>query len=436
MNTFRNYADYEIPLLQVLGDLPGGQGASREVKDRFGVRFDDRIPDDHRVYLKNVRETKWRNIVAWVRNGLINRGLMDSPAYGIWRVTDAGRAHLAQAGNSAPPVDLSPATQLIQAPDRTVSIPIEGRMISLSAGQVFAAARQEIARGLPPAAHDFHAWFVMVNGHQVGVKWLFGLATGALHSDFKLSQARRAFKQLGIAVHRVNNTSRDEAELVAVRNLQNKVTKAAFIERAHVTLERLLAEFGQAVALEVDHDRVVRVYFRNFSGCHYELWVHANSIELALHFQSSERVNYVHLATFLPHQNALNDALGEPVRIEKWRQGSARVFLEFPKPALSLALADEHAERLRRLITVTMTILRETFAGKQERPRVEARIETPTRAHAIIDTQIATVRDFLNGRADRPSDERLCDWVHLCYEYELYREGRDLFALVDPAQVN
>jgi len=46
------------------------------------------------------------------------------------------------------------------------------------------------------------------------------------------------------------------------------------------------------------------------------------------------------------------------------------------------------------------------------------------------------VRDFLNGRSSRPSDERLCDWVNFCYEFGLFREGRDLFRLVDPSQVN
>jgi hypothetical protein len=46
------------------------------------------------------------------------------------------------------------------------------------------------------------------------------------------------------------------------------------------------------------------------------------------------------------------------------------------------------------------------------------------------------VRDFLNGRSGRPSDERLCDWVNFCYEFGLFREGRDLFKLIDPSQVN
>ena len=46
------------------------------------------------------------------------------------------------------------------------------------------------------------------------------------------------------------------------------------------------------------------------------------------------------------------------------------------------------------LVHGTLPILREAFAGKVERPRIEARIETPTRAHIIIDTQIQPCETF------------------------------------------
>jgi hypothetical protein len=197
MSTFRNYADYEIPLLQVLSDLPNGQGATKEVKDHFGERFNDRIPDEQRVYLESVGEVKWRNMVAWARSALTKRELIDSPAYGIWRITDAGRTYLAPAISPSPPV------------------------------------------GLP---------------------------------------------------------STDQPSLTPE------------------------------------------------------------------HIKASVR--------------------------------------------------------------------------KSEYTRVEAHADLLKRVHAIVDSQIAVIHDFLNGRVGRPSDERLCDWVHTCYEFELYREGRELFALVDPVQVN
>lgn len=57
-------------------------------------------------------------------------------------------------------------------------------------------------------------------------------------------------------------------------------------------------------------------------------------------------------------------------------------------------------------------------------------------AHAIADAQIDAIWNFLHGSAARPSDERLCDWVHFCYEFQLYHEGRDIFALVNSERVN
>ena len=344
MNTFRNYADYEIPLLQVLADFPGGQGTSREVKDRFGERFDERIPDEHRVYLENVREAKWRNMMAWMRNTLINRGLMDSPAYGIWRITDAGRAHVAQAEDSVP------------------------------------------------------VW----------------LDYEDLLKDMMAREAADAISE----------------------DQQEELSKLAFIEQVRAVLDGLLISAGLPATLKAPWDQLIQVHFVAFSGCHYEVWVHARTIEVGLHFQTSRKLNYARLEWFHPHREALSTALGEEVRAEKWGENAARVFYELPRPPLSATVAAEFAGRLMTLIQGTLSILREAFPSRAERPRIEAHIETPTRAHIIIDTQIVTVRDFLNGRAGRPSDERLCDWVHLCYEFELYREGRELFALVDPTQVN
>ena len=58
------------------------------------------------------------------------------------------------------------------------------------------------------------------------------------------------------------------------------------------------------------------------------------------------------------------------------------------------------------------------------------------RRYVVLDTELTRLRNFLRGRGDRPSDEKLCDWVHFCYTFELYAEGRDLFRLVDPTSVN
>lgn len=437
MSLLTTYADYEIPLLLILFELPDGQGSSNDVLHHFWERFRVFIPPEYTVKLKSRNDLKWENVVRWVRNSLVKRGLMDAPAYGIWRITDAGRAHLAQANDSAPP-PMAPVREAGPVPssDRTYTLLIRGQSITFTAGHVLEIARREIARGLPPAALNFHSWVVEVDGQQVGVKWLFGLATGMSHAEFKLSQARRAFEHLGLAVHRFEDATASEVRDVISEDQQGELSKLAFIEQVHAALDGLLISAGLTATLKTPWDQLVQVHFAAFSGCHYEIWVHARTIEVGLHFQTSRKLNYTRLEVFQPHQEALSSNLGEQVRVEKWGENAARVFYELPKALLRPDLATDYAARLHRLIMVTLPILREAFAGKMDHPRIEARIEPSTRAHAIIDTQIATIRDFLNGRAGRPSDERLCDWVHLCYEFELYCEGRDLFALVDPTQVN
>jgi hypothetical protein len=52
-------------------------------------------------------------------------------------------------------------------------------------------------------------------------------------------------------------------------------------------------------------------------------------------------------------------------------------------------------------------------------------------AHTILDSQIGQIRQFLQGRIVRPSDELLCDWVHFCYTFRLYDEGYKLFPMID-----
>jgi hypothetical protein len=55
----------------------------------------------------------------------------------------------------------------------------------------------------------------------------------------------------------------------------------------------------------------------------------------------------------------------------------------------------------------------------------------------LVARQAKEIRDFLAGRTERrPSDVQLCDWVQFCYSFELYAEGGDLFALVNPVDVH
>ena len=49
----------------------------------------------------------------------------------------------------------------------------------------------------------------------------------------------------------------------------------------------------------------------------------------------------------------------------------------------------------------------------------------------LLRKKVAFIRQYLNGKVESPlSGEQLCDWVDFCCQFELYKEGRDLFALI------
>ena len=54
----------------------------------------------------------------------------------------------------------------------------------------------------------------------------------------------------------------------------------------------------------------------------------------------------------------------------------------------------------------------------------------------VLFAKLISIRQVLNGLVTIPSNEVLCEWVHFCYDFELYREGQLLFELVSPEQVN
>jgi hypothetical protein len=57
--------------------------------------------------------------------------------------------------------------------------------------------------------------------------------------------------------------------------------------------------------------------------------------------------------------------------------------------------------------------------------------------HKLVDQEISRIRGFLNGQIEsQPGNEKLCDWVHFCYSFELFREAVDLFAYIELTDVN
>lgn len=93
-SVFKVQGDYHVPLLKLLAGLPNGQGQSAEVQSLFWKRYQDLIPQEHRL-AHATGDDIWAKNVQWCRYDLVRMGLMDAPSRGAWRITQRGRDWLA-----------------------------------------------------------------------------------------------------------------------------------------------------------------------------------------------------------------------------------------------------------------------------------------------------------------------------------------------------
>lgn len=88
--------EVEVPLLEVLAQL-GGEGRPREIYPLVTEKFPQIREEDLSGRLPS-GTNRWTNRVQWVRQTLVEKGEMDSPARGVWRITGEGRKRLSETG--------------------------------------------------------------------------------------------------------------------------------------------------------------------------------------------------------------------------------------------------------------------------------------------------------------------------------------------------
>ena len=94
-------------LLRSLLEL-GGRARSRDVIPVVTEAFPQITPEDLARQRKS-GDNFWKNRVEWARQDLVYEGKIDSPARGIWALTEAGRAEAEALGAAAPSVAEPPA---------------------------------------------------------------------------------------------------------------------------------------------------------------------------------------------------------------------------------------------------------------------------------------------------------------------------------------
>ena len=101
--------ELEEPILRVLADL-GGQARPDDVYEGVRKLF-PQLTDTDLLEAVPSGDNKFKNRIRFVRQALIDRGEMHSPAYGVWGITSSGMARL-QRGKPPQPVVQSPIPAL------------------------------------------------------------------------------------------------------------------------------------------------------------------------------------------------------------------------------------------------------------------------------------------------------------------------------------
>lgn len=365
---FRSQRDYELPLLRLLNELLGGQGEAAQVRRLFERRYGDQIPQDHHKTRRG-GEIVWENNVNWCRNYLRERGFLDKPRTGIWRITKAGRQWVEKN------------------PD---------------------------ADRLPPFVY---------NGQDE-------------------SRQRQSSNKSSIS----SQSSQTSQPSIILRD-------NFFQEIAANLKPKLLDEISDGDIKLFPGRNLMQVYYREFPGSHYEVALKRDSDEVGFHFEASnvfsKDENLARLALMQPHIDHLGQILKYSVVAEPRGLRSAHLSIKLSSAAWNSNQAGFYADLLAQFITVTFPLLRQAFdATRAQRTRnVSTRAQqghspifsvdgSNQEAHIILEQQITHIREYLRGRLDRPSDELLCEWVHFCYTFQLFKEGVELFNLIHATTVD
>lgn len=88
--------EIEVPLLRAIAKL-GGTAKPKQIYPVLTAMFPAITPDDLAETLLH-GEKKWYNRIQWTRQRLIEAGDMESGGWGLWRITEKGKAKLTGAG--------------------------------------------------------------------------------------------------------------------------------------------------------------------------------------------------------------------------------------------------------------------------------------------------------------------------------------------------
>jgi len=364
-----------------------------------------------------------------------------------------------------------------------------GMMWQINRQGLFSQVRDWIARGLPEEATRYKDWYVDVDGQRISPKWLFHLITGASYNEFDAPQARKTLAKIGILASRVNNTQ----EFGSLRHFNsdheggdpmNTQERQLYFKKIVNLMSNEFPDILRGADIRVPkRANWFEVRFKGMTGL-YSLRLRQTGIEYAYYFSSNTRLAEHITEGVTPHLESLTQQMGYEVNVDpRFNQVWGRFGFDIPTPALDFTyffryLSDPNYDRkaeiaeyiadnfpnlgvtpdqillylekydlsrenaecawiFLKFIQATHQLLEDIHQNRKSKQRApQKNLEENDPQTRICAHKIQQIQHFLMGNNTAPSDEVLCDWIHFCYEFELYKEGNMLFTLVSAEDVN
>ena len=452
--------DYRYPLLWLMGELLSA--STRDVISEFEKRFDDLIPEQH---YESTRTGKiiWKNSIQWARQYLVYAGIMGSGGHGVWTITDAGINWLLEHTEE----NISELDTVVEkakrekygqpkSPQPSDSFYWRGKDWVVDREALLEQIKKETENGAPEEAYRYQTWYILADGKRVSPKWVFHLITGVDYSYFNTTEARDRLEKIGVEVKHIDDGKNKQ------NSAEKRKRRIKDRDKFFKTIVTIIEKESPGVIKHGEFKlfpgrNYMQIRYPEFPRSHYEVRLGREFEEIAFHFEGKKEDNHTRLQLFKPIVENIENIAGNEIFAEAWGSTRARIYIKINKWEIATKvlkiLADSpskhqidmvrinfYKERLIEFVNLTYEPLVSIFNAtktRRKRRRSSRNQRTSNDAiHARLDIVTKEIRQVIQGKSERPSDERLCEWVYLCYHFDLFAEGSGLFELVIPDSVD